>query len=83
MRDSNPAINIVTPIRTTHTNPYGNLTIFINKKIRRTSENTHTKGAQTWTPQKENNAEQRGSFVLKQTYFDVNNDMQQHGNTLT
>jgi hypothetical protein len=40
------------------------------------------KGAQTWTLQKENNAEWRESFILKQTHFSVNNDMQQHGNTL-
>jgi hypothetical protein len=41
------------------------------------------KEAQTWTPQKENNAEPRESFVLKQTHFSVNNDMQQHGYTMT
>jgi hypothetical protein len=30
--------------------------------------------AQTWTSQKENNAERRESFVLRQTPFSVNND---------
>jgi hypothetical protein len=33
---------------------------------------------ETLTPQKENNAEWRDSFILKQTYFNVNNDVQQH-----
>jgi hypothetical protein len=32
------------------------------------------KGAQTWMPQKENNVERKESFILKQTYFSVNND---------
>lgn len=41
------------------------------------------KGAQTWEPQKENNVEWGESFILKQTRFSVNNDMQQHGNILT
>jgi hypothetical protein len=41
------------------------------------------KGAQTWTPQKENKMEGRESFILKQTHFSVNNDMQHHGNILT
>jgi hypothetical protein len=41
-----------------------------------------TKGAQTWEPQKENNAEQE-SFILKQTHFRVHGDLQQHGNILT
>jgi hypothetical protein len=36
-------------------------------------------GAQTWTPQKETNVEWRESFILQQTYFSVNNNMQQHG----
>jgi hypothetical protein len=44
--------------------------------IRPTSENTHTKGAQTWTAQKENNAERKESFVVRQTCFSVNDDMQ-------
>jgi hypothetical protein len=35
------------------------------------SEETHTKGAQMWTPQKEINAERRDSFGFKQTYFSV------------
>jgi hypothetical protein len=48
-----------------------------------TSENIHTKEAQTWTPQKENNAERRESLILKQTHFSVNNDMQRQGNILT
>jgi hypothetical protein len=34
-------------------------------------------------PQKENNAEWRESFILRQTHFNVNNDMQQHGNILS
>jgi hypothetical protein len=50
-----------------------------------TRENIHTKGAQTWTPQKEINAKQRERererqrerVILKQTHFSVNNDMQQ------
>jgi hypothetical protein len=46
------------------------------KDILPTSENTRTKGTQTWTPQKKNNAERRESFILRQTYFSVNNDMQ-------
>jgi hypothetical protein len=47
------------------------------------SENTYTKGVQTWTPKKVKNAERRESFILKQTHFNVNNDMQQqHGNIL-
>jgi hypothetical protein len=29
---------------------------------------------ETWTLQKENNAKRRESFVLKQIYFNVNND---------
>jgi hypothetical protein len=41
------------------------------------------KGAQSWTPQKKNNAERKESFVLKQTRFSVNSNMQQHGNILT
>jgi hypothetical protein len=32
------------------------------------------KGAQTWTKQKENNAERIESFGLRQTHFNVNND---------
>jgi hypothetical protein len=48
------------------------------RDIRPSSEKTHTKGAQMWTPQNENNAERKGSFDLQQTYFSVNNDMQQH-----
>lgn len=40
-----------------------------------TSENALTKGAQTWTPQKENNPGRRDSFVLKQTHFSANNDV--------
>jgi hypothetical protein len=36
-----------------------------------TGENTHTKGAQTWKPQKENNMEWRECFILKQTYCGV------------
>jgi hypothetical protein len=43
--------------------------------IRLTSENIRTKEAQTWTQQKETNAERRESFVLRQTHFSVNNDM--------
>jgi hypothetical protein len=46
--------------------------------VSQTSENIYTTGAQTWTPQKENNAEWRESFFLKQRHFSVNNDMQQH-----
>jgi hypothetical protein len=38
-------------------------------------ENTLKKGAQTRTPQKDNNAEQRKSFILKRTHFNMNNDM--------
>jgi hypothetical protein len=34
------------------------------------------KGAQTWTPKKEDNAERRERFILKQTHFSVKNDMQ-------
>jgi hypothetical protein len=41
------------------------------------------KGAQTWTPQKENKAEWKLSFILRQIYFSANNDMQQHENILT
>jgi hypothetical protein len=37
--------------------------------IHPTSENIHTKGAQTWTPQNENKAERRDSFILIQTHF--------------
>jgi hypothetical protein len=42
------------------------------------SENIHMKGTQTWTLEKENNVEQREreSFILRQTHFSVNNDMQ-------
>jgi hypothetical protein len=40
---------------------------------RPTNQNIHMKGVQTWTPQKENNVERRECFVLKQTYFIVNN----------
>jgi hypothetical protein len=47
-----------------------------NRDIRPTSENIHTKGARTWTPQEGNNTERRESFFLKQIYFSVNNDMQ-------
>jgi hypothetical protein len=36
-----------------------------------TSENIHTKGAQTWTPKKENNSEYR---VLFWRYFSANID---------
>jgi hypothetical protein len=50
--------------------------------MRPTSENKHTKGAETWTPQKKNNSEWR-VFIFKQTHFIVNNDMEQHGNALT
>jgi hypothetical protein len=39
------------------------------REVHPTSENTHTKGAQTWMPQKANNAEQSKSFVPKETYF--------------
>jgi hypothetical protein len=39
-----------------------------------TSENIHTKGAHAWMLQKENSAEQREGFILKQMYFSVNND---------
>jgi hypothetical protein len=53
------------------------------RDIRTTSEKIRTKGTQTWTPQKENNAEWGESFILKQTHFTVNIDMQQHGNILT
>jgi hypothetical protein len=42
--------------------------------MRPTSEHTHTKRAKTWTPQKEENAEWRESFVHRQTHFSVNND---------
>jgi hypothetical protein len=31
-------------------------------------------GAQTWTPQKANNTEQRDSFILKQTHFNENDE---------
>jgi hypothetical protein len=34
--------------------------------------------AKTWMPQEENNVELRESFILRQTYFSVNDDMQQH-----
>jgi hypothetical protein len=34
------------------------------------------KGAQTWTPEMENNAGRRESFSLKQTHSSVNKDMQ-------
>jgi hypothetical protein len=47
-----------------------------------TSGNIHKKGAQIWKPRKENSAERRESFVLKQTYLSVNNDMQYHLNIL-
>jgi hypothetical protein len=53
----------------------------VPRDIRPATENIHTKGAQAWTPQKENNAERRESFILKQTHLSVNNDM--HGNILT
>jgi hypothetical protein len=55
----------------------------LSRDIRPTSENIHTKEAQTWTPQKENNAERRESFVLKQTRFSVNNDNAIARNILT
>jgi hypothetical protein len=53
------------------------------RDVKPTSGNTNTKGAQRWTTQKENNAERRESFVLRQPRFTVNNDMQQRGNELT
>jgi hypothetical protein len=31
---------------------------------------------ETWMPEKENNAEWRESFILRQIHFSVNNDMQ-------
>jgi hypothetical protein len=40
------------------------------------------KGAQTWMLQKENNVEWRGTVILKHILV-ANNDMKQHGNTLT
>jgi hypothetical protein len=48
-----------------------------------TSEGIYTKGAQTCTQQEEKKKSGTESFILKQTYFSVNNDMQQHGNILT
>jgi hypothetical protein len=36
-----------------------------------------------WKQQKENNAERRESFALRQSRFGVNNDTQQRGNILT
>jgi hypothetical protein len=38
---------------------------------------------ETWTPKNENNAGRKESFILKETHFSVNNDMQQHANILT
>jgi hypothetical protein len=52
------------------------LTPFYTRDIHTTSKNVHTKGAQAWTLQKENNVEWGESFILKQTYFSVNNNMQ-------
>jgi hypothetical protein len=50
--------------------------IVINTRdICTTSENKHTKEAQTWILQKENDVEQIESFILKQTHFSVKNDM--------
>jgi hypothetical protein len=44
------------------------------REIRPTRANIRKKGAQTWTPQKENNAKQRENFVHKQKYFSMNNN---------
>jgi hypothetical protein len=59
------------------------LHIVDTRDMRPTTESKHTKEAQTWTQQEEKNAERRESFILKQTHFSVNSDMEQHGNTLT
>jgi hypothetical protein len=40
------------------------------------------KGTQTWMPQVENSAGMKKEFH-SQIYFNVNNDMQQHGTILT
>jgi hypothetical protein len=51
-----------------------------DKKVTRYREHTpnwrdHTyERGQTWTPQEENKAERKESFVLRQMYFSVNND---------
>jgi hypothetical protein len=44
--------------------------------MRPTNENKHKKGAQLGTPKKENNAEWGEGFILEQTHFIVNNNMQ-------
>jgi hypothetical protein len=43
--------------------------------IRPAGGNIHTKGPQTWTKQRENNAERKESFILKQTHFSVNSNI--------
>jgi hypothetical protein len=44
----------------------------VNRRdIRPTSGNIHTKGAQTWTPEKENKEKRRESFILKQKRLKV------------
>jgi hypothetical protein len=55
-----------------------NLSFKITRDIRATNENIYTQGAETWTPQKENNADRR-EFCSKQTHFSVNSDIQHHG----
>jgi hypothetical protein len=69
-----PGTKCSSPVRTTHILAAWGHQQFVSQ----TNENIYTAGAQTWTPQKENNAEWSGSFILKQTHFSVNNDKQQH-----
>lgn len=45
--------------------------------------NLYAQLVRTWTLQKKNNTEWRESFILRHSHFSVNNDMQEHGNTLT